>query len=268
MRIRRIIKMAKTALITGATGGLGKEFVKLFADNGNNLVIIGRNSKKLADLKKDVESKYSVKVDTIAVDFSDETAAKQIFEQVKNRDIQIDYLVNNAGLGGQGTFVDRTMEQDISMMRVNMLVPTKLMKLFIPELVKKGSGRVLNVSSSAALIPGPLQAEYYATKAYVTSLSNAIAYEVKDTGVTVTTLMPGAIDTGFARAGGLTQTKMFSHGANPTDVAKEGYTGMMLGKLNVFAGLSPVQRPFVSLMPLMPKKAIMGFVANQQSNSK
>lgn len=202
--------MAKTAFITGATGGLGKEFVKLFADNGNNLVIIGRNSKKLADLKKDVESKYSIKVDTIAVDFADETAAEQIFEQVKNRDIQIDYLVNNAGLGGQGTFVDRTMEQDISMMRVNMLVPTKLMKLFITELVKKGSGRVLNVSSSAALIPGPLQTEYYATKAYVTSLSNAIAYEVKGTGVMVTTLMPGAIDTGFARAGGLTQTKMFS----------------------------------------------------------
>lgn len=259
--------MTKTALITGATGGLGNEFVKLFANNGHNLVLIGRNPKKLASLKKDIENEYSVKAETIAVDFSDETAAEQIFDQVKQRGIQIDYLVNNAGLGGQGSFIERTMDQDVSMMRVNMLVPTKLMKLFIPEFVKRGSGKVLNVSSSAALIPGPLQAEYYATKAYVTSLSNAIAYEVKDTGVTVTTLMPGAIDTGFAKAGGLTQTKMFAHGANPADVAREGYKGMMNGKLNVFAGLLRMQRPFVGLMPLMPKNAIMGFVASQQSNS-
>lgn len=259
--------MTKTALITGATGGLGNEFVKLFANDGDNLVLVGRNPKKLADLKKDIETKYSVKVDTIAVDFSDETAAEYIFDQVKNNGIQIDYLVNNAGLGGQGSFIERTMAQDIAMMRVNMLVPTKLMKLFILEFVKRGSGKVLNVSSSAALIPGPLQAEYYATKAYVTSLSNAVAYEVKDTGVTITTLMPGAIDTGFAKAGGLTQTKMFAHGAKPANVAQEGYKGMLNSKLNVFAGLSPVQRPFVGLMPLMPKKAIMGFVASQQSNS-
>lgn len=259
--------MIKTALITGATGGLGKEFVKIFAANGNNLILVGRNSNKLAELKKNVESKYSISVDIIAVDFSDETSAEKIFEQVRNKNTQIDYLINNAGLGGQGLFVDRTMDQDTSMMRVNMLVPTKLMKLFIPEFVNNGSGKVLNVSSSAALIPGPLQAEYYATKAYLTSLSNAIAYETKDTGVTVTTLMPGAIDTGFAKAGGLTQTKMFAHGSNPADVAREGYQGMISGKLNVFAGLSRIQRPFVGLMPLMPKKTIMGFVASQQSNS-
>lgn len=258
--------MTNTALITGATGGLGNEFVKLFAVNGNNLVLVGRNSEKLTQLKRKVENDYLIKAETIAVDFSEETASEQIYEQVKKLGIQIDYLVNNAGLGGQGSFIERTMEQDVSMMNVNMLVPTKLMKLFIPDFVKQGSGKVLNVSSSAALIPGPLQAEYYATKAYVTSLSNAIAYEVKDTGVTITTLMPGAIDTGFAQAGGLTETKMFAHGASPVAVANAGYKAMLAGKLNVFAGLSPVQRPFVGLMPLMPKKAIMGFVANQQSN--
>lgn len=259
--------MNKTVLVTGATGGLGNEFVKLFAGHGDDLVVVGRNEKKLAELKTKIETEYSNKVETIAIDFSEETAAEKIFEQVKEKKIEIDYLVNNAGLGGQGSFIERTMEQDISMMKVNMLVPTKLMKLFIPEFVKRNSGKVLNVSSSAALTPGPLQAEYYATKAYVTSLSNAIAYEVKDTGVTVTTLMPGAIDTGFARAGGLTQTKMFAHGASPVDVAREGYNAMMKGKLNVFAGLSRVQRPFVGLMPLMPKNTIMGFVADQQSNS-
>lgn len=104
------------------------------------------------------------------------------------------------------------MDQDINMAKVNMIVPTKLMKLILPQMVKRGQGRILNVSSSAALIPGPLQAEYYATKAYLTSLSNALWYELKDTGVTVTALMPGAMGTGFAKAGGLTNTKMFANG--------------------------------------------------------
>ncbi|RRK09654.1 SDR family NAD(P)-dependent oxidoreductase [Lactiplantibacillus garii] len=259
--------MKKTALITGATGGLGRAFVKQLAKAGHALVLVGRNPQKLAALKTEIEATYAVKTTTIAVDFTDETAAEQIFDQVAAQGLQIDYLINNVGLGGQGAFSERTMAQDVDMMRVNMLVPTKLMKLFVPEFVKRGAGRILNVSSSAALIPGPLQAEYYATKAYVTSLSNAIAYEVKDSGVTVTTLMPGAIETGFAKAGGLTQTKMFAHGADPAAVARAGYRGMLAGKLNVFAGLSAVQRPFVGLMPLMPKKAIMSFVANQQSNS-
>lgn len=258
--------MKKTVLITGATGGLGREFTKRFAAQGNDLVLVGRNPQKLATLKTDIETAYTVTATTLAVDFTDERAAEQIYQQVTDHGITVTDLVNNAGLGGQGAFVDRTLDQDVNMMRVNMLVPTKLMKLFLPDFVKRGSGRVLNVSSSAALIPGPLQAEYYATKAYVTSLSNAIAYEVKDTGVTVTTLMPGAIETGFAQAGGLTQTKMFAHGAQPADVAQTGYTAMQAGKLNAFAGLSALQRPFVGLMPLMPKRAIMGFVASQQAN--
>lgn len=258
--------MKKTVLITGATGGLGREFTKRFAAQGNDLVLVGRNPQKLVTLKTDIETAYTVTATTLAVDFTDERAAEQIYQQVTDQGIIVTDLVNNAGLGGQGAFVDRTLDQDVNMMRVNMLVPTKLMKLFLPDFVKRGSGRVLNVSSSAALIPGPLQAEYYATKAYVTSLSNAIAYEVKDTGVTVTTLMPGAIETGFAQAGGLTQTKMFAHGAQPADVAQAGYTAMQAGKLNAFAGLSALQRPFVGLMPLMPKRAIMGFVASQQAN--
>jgi short-subunit dehydrogenase len=258
--------MTKTALITGATGGLGNQFVKLFAAEGTNLVLVGRNEAKLQALKRDTEATYHVSVATITADFSDVMAAEKIFEQVQTLHIEIDYLVNNAGLGGQGAFIERTLAQDVAMMNVNMMVPTKLMKLFVPEFVKRGTGKVLNVSSSAALIPGPLQAEYYATKAYVTSLSNAIAYEVKDTGVSITTLMPGAIQTGFAQAGGLTQTKMFAHGADPADVAKAGYQAMQAGKLNAFAGLSAVQRPFVGLMPMMPKLMIMGFVASQQSN--
>lgn len=255
----------KTALITGATGGLGKEFVRIFSQHANNLILVGRNPEKLASLKEATENKFHNHVDTITVDFTDNNAAETIFNKTQKLDVEVEYLVNNAGLGGQGTFLDRTMDQDINMAKVNMLVPTKLMKLFLPEMVKRNEGRILNISSSAALTPGPLQAEYYATKAYLTSLSNAIAYELKDTNITVTTLMPGAMDTGFAKAGELTETKMFANGVSPKQVAEEGYEEMLKGKMNVFAGLPGWQRPFVKLMPMLPKKTTMSFVASQQS---
>lgn len=257
----------QTALITGATGGLGREFVKIFAQHHNNLVLVGRNPQKLNQLKTTTTSKYGVQVETIAVDFTDDNAANTIFSTTQTLNIQIDHLVNNAGLGGQGTFLDRPFDDDINMAKVNMLMPTKLMKLFLPGMVKRNHGRVLNVSSSAAMTPGPLQAEYYATKSYLTSLENAIWYELKDTNVRVTTLMPGAMETGFAKTGGLTNTKMFAHGVAPKRVAEEGYQALMKGKMNVFAGLPGWQRPFVGMMPMMPKKTIMGFVANQQSNN-
>lgn len=194
----------KTALITGSTGGLGKAFVELHAKSGGDVILVGRNEQKL--------------------------------------EVQVDYLINNAGLGGQGSFD--------------------------PDFVKRGSGKILNVSSTAALLPGPLQAEYYATKAYVTSLSNAIWQELKGTGVTCTVLMPGAMNTGFASAGGLENTKLFAKPSGSVEkVAKAGYEGMLKGKLSVFAGLPGWQSPFVSLMPLMPKKLMMRFIADQQTNS-
>lgn len=258
----------KTALITGATGGLGKEFVKVFAGNGINLILVGRNPQKLQTLRNSVQKRYGIKVNSIAVDFTNDDAAETIYNETKKLGVQVDYLVNNAGLGGQGTFLERSFDQDINMAKVNMMVPTKLMKLFLRDMVNRNAGRVLNVSSSAALIPGPLQAEYYATKAYFTSLSNAVWYELKDTDVSVTALMPGAMDTGFAKAGGLTDTKMFANGVSPKKVAEEGYEAMLKGKMNVFAGLPGWQRPFVGLMPMMPKKATMGFVASQQSTNK
>ncbi len=255
----------KTALITGSTGGLGSQFVKLHAQSGGDVILVGRNKKKLDAQKMETEKAYGVKAYTIVVDFVDYNAAEKIYDQVMELGIEVDYLINNAGLGGQGTFQKRTMDEDLGMLNVNMVVPTKLMKLFIPDFVKRGDGKILNVSSTAALTPGPLQAEYYATKAYLTSLSNAIWYELKDTGVTCTVLMPGAMDTGFASASGLTTTKMFENAGKPDKVAEDGYKGMLDGKLNVVSGLPGWQSAFVGLMPMMPKKAVMGFVAGQQS---
>lgn len=153
-----------------------------------------------------------------------------IYDTCKKNGWQIDILINNAGFGGQGDFTrERSMEQDLSMIAVNIETPTRILKLFLPDMVKRGSGKVLNVSSTAAVMPGPLQAVYYATKAYVTSWSNSLWRELKGTGVTVTTLMLGAMDTGFAKTGGLTDTKAFAHTVKPDKVAEDGYNGMMKG---------------------------------------
>ncbi|KRL87388.1 oxidoreductase, short chain dehydrogenase reductase family protein [Ligilactobacillus apodemi DSM 16634 = JCM 16172] len=259
----------KTALITGATGGLGMEFVKLHAKNGDNLVLVGRNPQKLAQLEETITQRYQVDVLTIAVDFAQFDAAEQIFAKLQEtKTTKIDYLINNAGLGGLGTFIERTSEQDINMATVNMITPTKLLKLILPQMVEREQGHILNVSSAAALIPGPLQAEYFATKAYLTSLSNALWYELKDTGVTVTALMPGAMDTGFIEAGGLTGTKIFANAGSPKKVAAKAYQAMLAGKLNVFAGFSNWQTPFVGMMPLVPKKQMMSFIADIQSKDQ
>lgn len=258
----------KVALITGATGGLGTEFSKIHASNGGGLLLIGRNPQKLEKMKSEIISLYKVDVYVYVVDLSEHDAAEKIYAYTKEQDLQIEYLINNAGFGGRGKFSERTMEQDMSMLSVNVVTVTKLLKLFLPDFVKRGSGKILNVSSTAALTPGPLQAEYYATKAYVTSLSNAIWQEVRGTGVTVTTLMPGAMETGFASASDMSNTPLFAHAVSPVNVAKAGYDGMIKGKLNVFAGLPGWQKPFMLLMPMFPKKMVMKMIYNMQQETK
>ena len=184
---------------------------------------------------------------------------------MKEKNIEIDYLLNNAGFGGQGDFFTRTMAQDMSMIAVNVVTLTKLTKLFLPDMIKRGSGRVLNTSSTAAMMPGPRQAVYYATKAFVTSMGNSIWQELKGSGVTLTTLMPGAMSTGFAKAGGLQNTPLFAHPVEPAAVAKAGYEGMLKGKLNVVSGLTFVQKIFMSMAPLLPKKMMLKQVYDMQT---
>lgn len=254
----------KTALITGATGGLGTEFAKIHASKGGNLVLVARNEDRLDKLKKELQDKYKIEVFTIIVDLSQMDAAETIFNQVIKSEIQVDYLINNAGFGGRGEFHNRTMEQDISMLSVNVITVTKLLKLFLPEFVKRGKGSILNVSSTASLMPGPLQAEYYATKAYVTSLGNAIWQEIQGTGVTLTTLMPGAMDTGFIKASDMGNTQLFAHPVSPIDVAKAGYEGMLSGKINVLSGLVGWQKVFMKLTPFVPRKLMLKSVYNMQ----
>lgn len=253
------------ALITGTTGGLGSCFAEIHAKTGGDLILVARNKNKLEKQKKGLTEKYSIAVNTIVVDLAQPEAAQVIYDTCKKNGWSVDYLINNAGFGGQGDFTkERTMEQEMSMIAVNIETPTRLCKLFLPDLVKRGSGRILNVSSTAAIMPGPLQGVYYATKAYVTSWSNALWRELKGTGVTVTALMPGAMETGFAKTGGMSDTKLFANAVLPDKVAREGYDGMMSGKLNVIAGLPGWQKAFMSLAPIMPKKLMLSFVYSQQ----
>lgn len=199
------------------------------------------------------------------MDLSLPEAAETIFARCEENGWLPDILINNAGFGGHGDFArECTMEADTAMMAVNMTTPTKLLKLFLTKMIARGSGHVLNVSSTAAVMPGPLQAVYYATKAYMTSFSNALWRELKDTGVTVTALMPGAMETGFAKAGGLDDTKLFAHAVSPRQVAEDGYAGMMAGRLNVISGLVSWQKPFLKLTPLFPKTSLLDFVYDQQ----
>lgn len=258
----------KTALITGSYGGFGTCLVMLHASSGGNLILVGRNQEKLDQQKAEVEKTFKVSVKTIAADLSKTKEVEKVYQTCKERNWEVDYLINNAGFGGQGDFTtERTMDQDMSMIAVNIECPTRLCKLFLPDMVKRGSGRVLNVSSTAATIPGPLQAVYYATKAYLTSWSNALWRELKNTGVTVTALMPGAMQTGFANTGGLSDTKLFANAISPDSVAKEGYDGMLKGKLSVTSGLAGWQKPIMSFAPIFPKKMMLDFVYDQQLTS-
>lgn len=257
----------KTALITGSYGGLGTQFVKLHASQGGNVILVGRNPKKLANQQKEIQNKYNVTAQIIDVDLSKPEAAQIIYDTCTKNGWYVDYLINNAGFGGQGEFVKRSMKQDMAMIAVNIETPTRLAKLFLPDFVKRGHGKLLNVSSTAAVMPGPLQAVYYATKAYVTSWSDALWRETRDTGVTVTCLMPGAMQTGFISRGNLGSTALFAHAVKPDDVAKAGYEGMLDGKMNVTAGLTASQKPFMAIAPMLPKKMLMDNVYNMQKQN-
>lgn len=249
--------MSKTALITGASSGIGKELAKIHASKGGDLVIVARREEQLTALKMELEQSYSVKVEVIVKDLSQQDSAKEIYDAVKSKGIEVDYLINNAGFGGRGFFYERNWEKDLAMINVNVVALTALTRYFLPDFVKRNSGKILNVSSTASLVPGPLQAVYYATKAYVTSFSNALAGELVDTNITVTALLPGATATEFGSTSGMDKTSMFLKMFTAEEVALTGYRGMLRGGLDVYAGLSLGQRIMMAMAPLLPKKMVM-----------
>lgn len=252
------------ALITGASTGIGREFARIHAATGGGLVITARSEDKLTALKNELESAHGVKVMTIANDLGLPDSPKAIYDAVKAAGIEVDYLINNAGFGGRGKFHERDLQDEIAMINLNVTALTALTHLFLPDFVARNSGRVLNVSSTASLLPGPLQAVYYATKAYVTFFSNAIAEELHDTNITVTALLPGATESEFARVSGMDKTSLFNKTASAHDVAKAGYEAMLAGKLDVIAGVPLGQRIQMAMIPLAPKKMLLKQIREMQ----
>ncbi len=256
--------MKNVALITGASSGIGKELATIHAENGNDIVAVASNLSRLQDLRDELDAEYGVNVIIIAQDLTEEGAAKAVFGAVQEAGIEIEYLMNNAGFGGHGKFHERDWEQDARMIQLNVVVLTELTRLFLPIFVERKHGRILNTSSTASLVPGPLQAVYYATKAYVTSFSNALAGELHDSPVTVTNLMPGATNTGFVTSSGLEGTDMFSDLGSPVRVAKAGYDAMMRGEIDVVSGLRLSHRITLSLVPFLPKRLVLSQVREGQ----
>lgn len=259
--------MSKTALITGASSGIGKELAHIHAEKGGDLIIIARSQDKLNALKNELEKQYKITVKTIVKDLSISGAAREVYDEVKASGIRVDYLINNAGFGLRGKYHELPWERQHQMMQLNMISLSELTYLFLPEFVQRNSGCILNTSSTASFMPGPLQAVYYATKAYVTFLSNALAEELHDTQVTVTNLMPGATETGFAETSGMDKTDLFKNTASARSVAEDGYQGMLEGKLDVISGLTFAQKILTSIIPLTPKKMILKQVRQMQEVS-
>lgn len=222
----------KTALITGATSGIGLEMARIHASKGGHLVLVARTKSKLEELKSAWEDKYKVSISTIAKDLSVIGAAQEVYDEVHAQNIQIDYLINNAGFGDYGFFHETDWEKEQKMINLNITTLTHLTKLFLRDMTPRKSGKIMNLASTASFQPGPLMAVYFATKAYVLHFSEAIANEVEDQGITVTALCPGPTETGFQTAAEAEENQVFNENNLPSaeEVAEYGYKAMMQGK--------------------------------------
>ncbi len=226
-----------TTLITGASGGIGYELAKLFARDHHNLVLVARSADGLAQVATELQAR-GVAVKTIAVDLASPPAPKFLFDQLQRKGIAIDILINNAGFGAFGEFAQMPEEEILGQIHLNITALTELTRLFLPPMVQRRSGRIMNVASTAAFQPGPLMAVYYATKAYVLSFSEAIANELRNSGVTVTCFCPGATHTGFAKRAGTENSRLFKQvGAMSAEkVALDGYRALMEGRTVAISG--------------------------------
>jgi uncharacterized protein len=225
------------ALVTGASAGIGLELARILAREGHDLVLVARRESTLKELAGELKDRYGAASTVVAADLAEAGAGERIEQAIG--DATIDVLVNNAGFGGVGAFTHREHDADMRMVAVNVAALTDLTKRFLPGMVARGRGRVLNVASTAAFQPGPFMAVYYATKAYVLSLSQALAEETRGTGVTVTCLCPGVTETEFHGVAG-TDAQPLTSGAlsmSATSVAEAGYRAMMRGKLVEIPGL-------------------------------
>lgn len=259
--------MKRTALITGASSGFGAAFARLFAQDGYNVVLVARSLSKLQVLADELSQKFDIQAIAVAKDLSLMEEVEALYEELNSQGIGIDFLVNNAGFGDYAYFHQADWKKQEQMIDLNVKSLTKLSYLFVRPMVANGFGRILNVASTAAFQPGPTMAVYYATKAFVLSLGEAMSNELDRTGVTVTTLCPGASETGFQQAADLGESKLVKGRKLPSamDVAIFGYKHMHKGSLTVIPGFQNWLGAFATR--LMPRKLTLKIVRNVQERA-
>lgn len=257
--------MKTTALITGAASGIGKEFSRIHASKGGNIVAVDMNAEGLKTLKSELENNFNIEVYTIVKNLTELTAPKEIYDEVKHQGIEVNYLINNAGFGGVGAFHQRDWNTDLAMIQVNVLALTALTRQFLPDFIARDSGKILNVSSTVSLIPGPFQAVYFATKAFVTSFNRSIHGELSDTNVTSTAVLPGATKTAFGDHSGMNKTAIYKKPASATEVALQGYNAMEKGEVEVIAGLGFSQKLELRLAPFLSAKALINRIKKESA---
>jgi short-subunit dehydrogenase len=227
----------KTALVTGASSGIGAELARVHAEHGGDLIVVARRQERLEALKTELENAHGITVHVLARDLMQADAAQQIYDVLQARGVPIDYLINNAGLGNYGLFHEQDWAQNEDLIKLNILAPAALTRMFLPQMVSRRSGRVLNIASMAGFVPGPLQAVYYASKAFVISFSEAIANELAGTGVTVTVLCPGPTETEFTLRPEMKGVRLLQWAVSARIVAEAGYDAMLQGKTVVVPGI-------------------------------
>ncbi len=230
--------MTKTVLITGASSGIGKEFAKIFAKKGNNVILVARTENKLIEIKNELTKKYKVSVNYYVKDLTAENSAKELYEAVNSDGYQVDYLINNAGFGSNHSYIDTDYKIHENMIKLNVLSLMELCYCFGKDMCERKSGKILNVASVAAFSAGPYMSVYYATKAFVLSFSEALAEEFSEHGVSVTCLCPGPTESNFGKVSEFDKSNAFKYlgVAKASDVAKIGYKAMMKEKSLALCG--------------------------------
>jgi len=242
---------SETVLVTGASSGIGRELAKCFAADGSRLILVARSGPALESLAVELRQSHKIEAQVFTADLALPETPCRIFESLEEAGTRVDVLVNNAGFGTQGPFADTVLERQLEMLQVNITALTHLTRLFLPGMIERRHGGVLNVASTAAFQPGPLMAVYYATKAYVVSFSEAIAEELRGRGVTVTALCPGPTFTNFTAVAGMVNSPLFKFGAMSAEsVARIGHDAFRRGRFIAVAGLKNWLAAFsVRLMP-------------------
>ena len=231
-----------TALVTGASGGIGQALAERFAIEGHDVVLVARREGRLREIAADLEATHGITAHVVPTDLTDRDARRTLYEDVTERDIAVDYLVNNAGVGTQGRFTDIDLDRDLGLVELNVAAPTHLAKLFARDMVERGRGGVLTVSSTAAFQPGPYMATYYASKAYELSFSQGIHEELREDGVTATVLCSGPVATEFQERADMTDVPIGRQDGGlirwmePEAVARIGYRGLAEGRAVVVPG--------------------------------